>query len=151
MIVAGLALLAAPARAQQSEEGLGFGARTGFGLEPDQFVIGAQVGIGKTISVARIVPSVDVGFGNSVTTVAFNADLIFRLRVEDTRFAFYGGGGPTVALFDASKGGSSWEVGGTAVAGVSVPVFRSVPTNVEARFGIGDIPDFRLLVAFMFS
>lgn len=126
-----------------------FGARLGLGLNPDQFVIGAQFAIGKKAGVARIVPSVDLGFGDNVTTFDFNADFLFRLKVENTGFSFFGGGGPTLGFVDY-KGGSDWNFGLSLVGGVELPLIAGHPATLEARFGIGDIPDFRLLLAIMF-
>lgn len=126
-----------------------FGARVGMGLNPDQFVIGAQFAIGKKAGVARIAPSVDLGFGDNVTTIDFNLDFLFRLKVEDTGFGFFGGGGPTLGFADY-KGGSDWSVGLSLVGGMELPHIAGHPSTLEARIGIGDIPDFRLLLAIMF-
>jgi hypothetical protein len=131
----------------QSPSGLGFGLRAGFGLDPDQFVIGAQVSLGKAFAITRVVPSVDVGFGDNVTTIDFNADFLLRLIVENTSFGLYGGGGPTLAFLDFKNSDSKWELGLSVVVGAQVPIIKKHATNIEARFGIGDIPDFRLLLA----
>jgi len=133
--------------AQEAASGLGFGVRAGMGLDPDQFVVGAQFSLGKSLKIFRIVPSVDAGFGNSRTTIDLNADFLARLIVENTSFGFYGGGGPTLAFIDRSGGSSSWEFGISLVAGLQVPIIPKKATNIEARFGILDIPDFRLLLA----
>lgn len=135
------------ALAQEEPSGLGFGLRAGMGLDPDQFVVGAQFSLGKSLKIFRVVPSVDAGFGNSLTTIDFNADFLARLLVEGTSIGFYGGGGPTLAFIDRSGGGSRWEFGLSLVAGIQVPIISKKATNLEARFGIGDIPDFRLLFA----
>lgn len=134
----------------QAPSGLGFGVRGGFGLDPDQFVVGAQFSLGKALSIARVVPSIDVGFGDNVTTIDFNADFLLRLTVEGTSFGFYGGGGPTLAYIDVDNAGSDWEVGLSLTVGAQVPLLKKNATNIEGRFGIGDIPDFRLLFAFIF-
>ena len=136
----------------EAPSGLGFGARAGLGLDPDQFVIGGQFTLGtKAFSLARIVPSVDIGFGDNVTTFAFNADLLFQFILDGTNFGLYGGGGPTLAYWDVSNSSSSsWDFGLTLTVGAQVPIFKKNATNIEGRFGIGDIPDFRLLFAFIF-
>ncbi|MFQ5582866.1 MAG: hypothetical protein ACE5GL_00330 [Calditrichia bacterium] len=139
-----LVFISAPAKAQ--DNGVGFGVRGGFGLNPDQLVVGAQFTLGKKAGIARIVPSVDFGFFDNVTTITFNGDFLFQLKVEESSFGLYGGGGPTLTLYDF-KSGSSWEFGITVVAGTSLPLNLAQGTNIELRLGIGDIPDFRLLVA----
>lgn len=147
IILAGIGSLPGRALAQEAPSGLGFGVRAGLGLKPDQFVVGGQFSLGKSLKIFRVVPSVDVGFGDNVTTIDLNADFLARLVVEGTSFGFYGGGGPTLAFFDRSGGGSDWEFGVSAVAGLQVPIIPTKATNIEARFGIGHIPDFRLLLA----
>ncbi|MGD8867249.1 MAG: hypothetical protein PVI01_06455 [Gemmatimonadales bacterium] len=135
------------ALAQEAPSGLGFGLRAGLGLDPDQFVVGGQFSLGKSLKIFRVVPSVDVGFGDNRTTIDFNGDFLVRLIVEGTSFGLYGGGGPTLAFIDRSGGDSNWEFGLSLVAGLQVPLIPKKATNLEARFGIGDIPDFRLLLA----
>jgi hypothetical protein len=135
-------------RQDQSSE-LGLGIRAGLGLEPDQFVIGAQFSLEKKLGIARVVPSIDLGFGDNVTTIILNADFLFRLKVEETGYGFYGGAGPTLSFWDFEKSNDEWKPGISAIAGVHLPLFPKHTTNLEARFGIGSIPDFRLLLAFI--
>ncbi len=146
VILLGLNASNALAQDGQAPSGLGFGLRGGFGLDPDQFVVGAQFSLGKAFAITRVVPSVDVGFGDNVTTIDFNADFLLRLIVEDTSFGLYGGGGPTLAFLDF-KNDSKWKLGLSVVVGAQLPIIKRHATNIEARFGIGDIPDFRLLLA----
>ena len=132
----------------QGGDASGLGIRAGLGLNPDQFVVGAQFSIGKKAGIARIVPSVDLGFGDNVTTIVFNADFLFRLRVEDTNFGLYGGGSPTLVFYDF-EGGSNWDFGVTGVVGIELNIIKGHPNNLELRLGIGDVPDLRLLLTFM--
>lgn len=156
-VSAGLLLASIPL-AGQGHSGLGFGLRAGFGVDPDQGVLGAQVSLGKALQLFRFVPSVDVGLGD-VTTFSFNGDLLLRLIVEDSSVGLYAGGGPTLTRFDRDDAGDGpgpgdgpdeWEIGITAVGGVQLPLVPGRATNLEARFGIGDAPDFRLLFAIIF-
>ena len=147
LILLGLGSSDAIAQDNASPSGLGFGLRGGFGLDPDQFVLGAQFSLGKALSIARVVPSVDVGFGDNMTTIDFNADFLLRLIVEGTSFGFYGGGGPTLAYIDFKNSSSDWKLGLSVTVGAQVPILKKNATNIEARLGIGDIPDFRLLFA----
>ena len=125
------------------------GLRTGFGLDPDQFVVGAQVALGRKLGIARIVPSVDVGLGSSLTTIMFNGDALFRLNVEDASFGFYLGAGAGIAYADPEgQSSSSWNLGLNLIAGLRIPFKGLPPTSFETRFGVGDIPDFRGLLVF---
>ena len=38
------------------------------------------------------------------------------------------------------------DFGGTIVAGVNVPLFKGHESAIEGRIGIGDVPDFRILL-----
>ena len=106
-VVLALALLGMSASGVAAQAG--FGLRGGFGLEPDQFVVGGQAEIGN-LAFARIVPSVDVGFGDNVTTIAFNGDFLLRVDIPDASIELYGGGGPTVLYADVSNGSSDWNL-----------------------------------------
>ena len=145
---AGLCALAAPtvAEAQQSDAGRsGFGLRAGFGLDPDQFVIGGQFAIRQPNSVFRIVPSVDLGFGSDVTTILFNGDFLGRLKLEGSNFGFYGGAGLGIAYIDPQGSDGKFKAGLNLIVGAGIPLGKGRAGSLEARFGIGDIPDFRLL------
>ena len=141
------ALATTPALAQQSEpaapaaSSLGFGVKAGLGVNPDQFVVGLQYSLGKSLGIFRVVPNVHVGFGD-VTTFDINVDFLARLTTKDSGFGFYGGAAPTFVTGDDFS-----EFGVTLVAGVQVPIVKNKATNIEARFGLGDIPDFRLLLS----
>lgn len=124
-----------------------FGIRTGFSANPDQFVLGGQVEVGM-LGFARIVPSVDVGFGDNLTTIAFNGDFLLRVQIPDASIELYAGGGPTVLYADVNDGPSDWNLGLSAVLGGMVPVGATV-MHLEGRFGIGDAPDFKLIAAIM--
>lgn len=142
------ALAAAPLSAQTSEpappgsSGLGFGVKAGFGIDPDQFVIGLQYSLGKSLGVFRLVPNVHLGFGDG-TTFDGNLDFLLRLVTKDSGFGFYGGAAPGFITGD-----SDFEVGLSLVGGVQVPLIKGKATNIEARFGITDhMPDFRILLS----
>jgi hypothetical protein len=128
----------------------GWGLRAGMGLNPDQMVVGAQIGLNKLFKITRLVVSGDLGFFDNVTTLDFNGDLLIPFVIPDSKLGFYGGGGPTLALIDPSGGSSSWELGLSLVAGMRLPTNTKQDFNIETRFGIGDIPDFRLLLAIFF-
>ncbi len=143
-----IALSATPSLAQTAEPappgsgGLGFGVKAGFGIDPDQFVIGLQYSLGKSLGVFRLVPNAHIGFGD-VTTFDINFDFLLRLIAKDSGFGFYGGAAPT---FITGEGDS--EFGFTLVGGVQVPLIKNKATNIEARFGITDhVPDFRILLS----
>ena len=125
--------------------GLGPGLKAGVGNDPAQVVIGAQWGFHfRRIPLLRIVPNVQFGFGDETTT-DFNADVLLRAPVGKG-FAIYGGGTPTVTI---GSGGES-DMGGTWLIGAQLPVITNRATTIEARFGSGGAPKFRLMAAIIF-
>ena len=151
-ILASTALLVAiattPALSQQptnepaspAASSLGFGIKAGLGMNPDQFVIGGQYSLGKALGIFRVVPAIHVGFGD-VTSIDFNVDFLARLVTKDSGFGFYGGAAPTFITGDEGYD----EFGVTLIGGVQVPIIKNKATNIEARFGLADLPDFRIL------
>jgi hypothetical protein len=123
---------------------LGFGLKAGVGIDPGQFVVGAQYSLGKALGIFRIVPNVHAGFGD-FTTFDLNVDFLARLVAKDSGFGFYGGAAPTFAFGDESYS----EFGLTLVAGLQTPLLKTNATNIEARFGIGDLPNFRILLVLL--
>jgi len=106
-------------------------------------VIGGQYSLGKTLGIFRVVPAIHVGFGD-ITSVDFNVDFLARLVTKDSGFGFYGGAAPTFIAGDESYD----EFGITLIGGVQVPIVKNKATNIEARFGLGNLPDFRILFTF---
>jgi hypothetical protein len=127
-----------------------FGVRAGVGFDPTQLVLGAQLGVGMA-SILQVVPSVDVGFGDNETNIAFNGDFFARVVLPDADLELYGGGGPTLMYRDHdSPAGSDWELGLSLVVGSRLPVSDAVGLDLQGRVGIADIPDFRILLAIVF-
>jgi hypothetical protein len=142
--------LAAPVAAQEAEApartGLGFGVKAGVGIEPTQFVLGAQYSLGKSLGIVRVVPNTHIGFGDGGTIWDLNVDFLLRLIVADNGFGFYGGGAPTVAFVSDHD----TDFGFSLVVGTQLPLMKAHATNIEARFGTGSLPDFRLLLTLVF-
>jgi len=149
----GLAVLASLATttlsAQASKEplrtGLGFGVKAGFGTDPTQFVLGAQLALGKAgFGLLRVVPNAHLAFGD-VTTFDVNIDFLARLVLADKGIGLYGGIAPTYVMSSDNN-----DFGGTWILGAQLPVLKQNATNLEARFGFGGPPSFRLLAVIVF-
>ena len=133
-------------KALESRADSGPGVRLGYGLNPEQYVIGARFSTDPR-KMPRIVVSVDLGFGDDQTTVACNFDLLWRLRVEGSRQLLYGGAGPALVYFNPSgDAGASWKTGLSVIAGIRLSPNDKRPISLEARVASGQIPDFKLLV-----
>lgn len=135
-----------------------FGARAGFGLTPDQFVFGVQSILGPIsshsdnfLSRLQFAPSIDIGFGSSTTSFMLNPDLRATLfAMPNSDLHFYGKVGPTLSIL-SSHGSSSTDLGLNLAAGIAMPMAGRNMYNLEARFGVGDVPDFRLLFGVQFG
>lgn len=144
-----LALAAtAPVVAQEAEakahSGLGFGVKGGIGFDPEQFVIGGQMSLGKALGFVRIVPNAHLGFGDA-TTFDLNVDFLARLIVEEKGFGIYGGVAPGWITYD---GGSDF--GLTGVVGTQLPIIQGKATNLEVRWSFTQMPDLRILLGLVF-
>ncbi len=154
-----LATAGAPVVAQDdngSPQRIAFGARAGFGLDPDQFVIGAQSVVGK-LGAVDVAPSIDFGFGDDLSTIVINADLHYRLTtLPNSATRVYVGAGPAFGFYsinDVPDGvdGSTTEIGLTLMGGLMIPMGTSNVYNAELRFGIGDTPEIRILLGILFG
>lgn len=144
---------AGPVRAQQAEPDPrnGYGIRTGFGLDPDQYVAGVQALLGERFGILRFAPSADAGFGDDQSTYAFNADFTVPLPLPGSRSRLYAGAGPALVVWDPKDGGADTEIGFNLLAGTRMATHGRTMYNVEVRAGLGDAPDFRVLLGVLFG
>jgi len=154
LVVALTSLAPAPATANDEDRGprTGYGFRTGLGIDPDQWVVGAQTLLGSSLGVLRFAPSLDLGFGSSVTTYALNLDLLANGEFPGSRSEFYAGAGPTLVHWEFSGDTENdLELGLSLVGGLRLPTSGTTQYNVETRFGLSDAPDFRILAGILFG
>ena len=132
-----------------------FGLRAGFGLTPDQVVVGVQGQLaGKKMKAFHLAPSVDFGFGDNLTTICGNLDLLLAFGLPGSESSLYAGLGPTLAYWDYSSGVASandTEIGLSLVGGARFGMGSKNAYSAEVRFGVGDIPDVRILVGILFG
>ena len=122
------------------------GVRAGASQNPDQFVIGAQAEVGS-LGLATIAPSIDLGFGDGSDLTAANLDLRWYLfPLPETGIQFYAAAGPTAVFAN-----SQIDVGLSLTAGAKIPMKGKGRYNLEARFGIGDIPDLKVMLGILFG
>lgn len=134
-----------------SGSGYGLGARAGWSTGPDQFVLGVQGEFGRVLQTARFVPSVDFSLGDNKVT-AINADFRWYLfPLPETGMYIYGAAGPTLILASAGQGNTNSDIGLSLTAGLKIPMKGGNRYNVEARFGFGDVPEFKLMLAVLFG
>lgn len=151
-VFAGLILLILLVSPPSSADAATFlGPRAGYDFDSDNIVLGAEAELGRAFQNFRFAPSLDFELGdNSIT--AFNADFrLYLFRLPETGLHFYGSVGPTI-LFNSSGGKNDQsDIGLSLVAGVKIPMKSNKRYNLEARFGYGDIPEFKLMLALLFG
>lgn len=146
-VLLGIMLFAAPASA-----GLAAGGRAGFSADPDQFIIGGQAVLGSVMPRINLVPSLDFGFGNDITVTTFNIDFQFNLpSLPKVSPNLYVGAGPSIVRVNPDKGNSDTDVGLSLLAGMRIPMTGVSYYNLEARFGLENVPDLKVLLGIMFG
>ena len=131
------------------------GPRIGISSSPDQVVFGGQLQTGDIAPHVTFDPSLEFDIGDNVTTVAFNFDLKYHFALQESDWTPYAGFGIGVAVFSFDfpppyRDESITETGGNAILGVSVPTRSGSRFFTEARVGIGDLPDLKILAGWNF-
>lgn len=130
--------------------------RAGFNLNPDQFHVGIQAGIGSQERVG-FRPSLDLGLGNGVLLLSLNGDVLYYFS-RSKRIQPFLGGGPALSLIDVTDGvgesdGLTAELAGHLVAGLHwlPPKGKGGRRYLaEVRAGFGDTPDLKLTFGIAF-
>ncbi len=132
-----------------------WGPRLGLSSNPDQFVAGGQLDFREIAPGLGISPNVEFGFGDDFTWTAVNADLKHHFVVQGATWRPYMGGGLSVNFWNyntpvGSSGQSGSEVGANLIFGAAVPTHSGSRFFTEARLGLGDIPDLKVMAGWNF-
>lgn len=131
--------------------GAAIGPRIGYDFDTDNLVLGAGADLGRVFQNFNFVPSIDFELGDNSATV-LNAD--FRLdlfNLPETGLRFYGSAGPSLVLDSPGNGGDNTEIGLSLVAGMKIPMKMKNRYDLDLRFGLGDIPDLKLVLGILFG
>jgi len=140
-----LALLSLSASAGHAQRTPALGPRGGVSRSPDQAYLGVQGEFGPVFEGAHLAPSLDFGLGDHDVKI-LNADLRWYLiHLPETGLRFYGAAGPGLLLSPDT------ELGLNLTVGLLIPMKAHRRYNLEARFGLGDIPDLKLGLSVLFS
>lgn len=150
-IVAATLVLLAPATALAADiEFRGWGPRVGLSDNPDQVFGGVHFDLGEFAPRVRFQPSVEVGFGDDVTTIAGNVMVAYYFEVKGS-FTPYAGGEVSVLFLDPDHGDSDTEIGPAAVGGFETKLSDRTTFLVELQLGFSDdLPDAKLLAGWTF-
>lgn len=143
------ALLPAAAHAQLRT---GIGPRVGISVDPDQLLIGGQAIIGEIAPNLTFDPSVELGFGDDVVSLAANFDLHYHFDIENVTWRPYAGFGADIVFLDAEGSDEAeTEVGGGIILGAGAPTTSGNRFFGELKFGLGDVPDLKIVVGWNFK
>jgi hypothetical protein len=149
------ALVPASAFAQSPVVG-GIGPRVGFSVDPDQLVFGGQAVIGELAPDLTFDPSLEIGIGDDVTVIAVNLDGHYHFRIQDTAWRPYVGAGIGINFIEFDlpppfRDDSDTEIGGNVILGAGAPTRAGNRFFAEMRFGLGDIPELKLMAGWNFK
>ncbi len=127
------------------------GIRAGIAADPDQVLIGVQAVVGKVTGALKFVPGADIGYGDDMMLMALNGDFRLPLMIFfEHKLAAYVGGGPTLAFLNPEDAESVVEPGLSLIGGILFDIGRGTIFDLQARFGIGDIGEFKMFLGVMF-
>jgi hypothetical protein len=158
ILVAALLVFAGTAAAQAQQGGFGYrgvGPRFGLSVDPDQVHVGMHVDFGDVARQLRFQPNFEMGFGDGLTTGAFNFDMQYVFRKSWDVWAPYLGGGLGVNHFsrqnDGVPGASRTEEAVNLMGGIEKYISARDRLFFEAKVGLIEAPDFKLTMGWTFG
>lgn len=142
-------ILAAPSLAQNAP-GPDFGARAGLSFGPDQFHLGAHADMGALFTGTRLVPNVEIGFGDDLTVLSLAGDLLYDFPASPFSL-----GGELAFLYTsinadlpAGVDDSTTDLGLSALADYRLALGNGKTLTLEAKLGLIDAPDLKFTVMY---
>jgi len=131
----------------------GIGPRLGGTVNPDQFHFGAHIDFGDLAENLMILPNLEIGVGDNLTTVAPSFELDYRFRSDWGAWTPYLGGGIGPIFYSAKHGGSSSEFGLYLQFGIGRGSSGSQSGHffIEGKLGLVDAPDFKATIGWTFG
>lgn len=130
----------------------GIGPRLGFTISPDQFHFGGHIDFGDITPGLMLIPNLEIGVGDNVTTVAPTFELDYRFRADWSSWTPYLGGGTGPVFYSYSHDINHTDLGVYLEAGVA----RRLVSNsglffLEFKLGLVDAPDAKFTAGFTFG
>ena len=144
-----LSLLLVPA-VSQAEDNVGFrgwGPRVGLSVNPDQVVFGAHADFGQFAKRIRFQPNVELGLGESFTTLSINGDFSYRFVSKWDSWSPYAGGGVglNMAFLDGDTKNTA-DFGVSLLGGIERGLSGGGRLFLEAKLGLVDSADAKFMV-----
>lgn len=127
----------------------GWGLRGGLSVDPDQIHLGVHVNLGEFVPNLRFQPNAEIGFGDDAFLLMLNGATFYLFDISESNFKLYAGGELTITYWrvDTPVGDADdVELGLSPLGGIEFPFSRDITGFVELKFGIADVPDFRVTV-----
>ncbi len=127
------------------------GARAGLTFDPGQFHIGAHTDLGQVVESLRLVPNIEVGFGDDLTLIALNGDLLYDF--PSTPWAVGGELGLNIINYDTNIPGfddSTTDIGLSALGNYRFRMDSGKVLTLEAKLGLVDSHDIKFTVGWYF-
>jgi hypothetical protein len=131
----------------------GIGPRVGFTINPDQFHFGGHIDFGEITTNLMMVPNLEIGFGDHVTTIAPSFELDYRFLSDWGVWSPYLGGGLGPVFYSFKHGGSNSDFGAYVQGGIMKGLSgrNSGYFFIEAKLGLIDAPDAKFTVGWTFG
>jgi len=131
----------------------GIGPRLGGTINPDQFHVGGHLDLGDLLNNLMMMPNVEIGFGDNLTTIAPSFELDYRFRPDWGAWTPYLGGGIGPIFYSWDHGSSSSEFAGYLQFGIGRGSAGSQSGHffIEGKLGLADAPDFKATVGWTFG
>jgi len=132
----------------------GIGPRVGLTINPDQVHFGGQIDFGDLAGNLMMLPNLEVGFGDNLTTIAPSFELDYRFRSDWGAWTPYLGGGMGPVFYSAEHGGgSSSKLGIYLQFGIGRGSSGSNTGHffLEGKLGLADAPDGKVTVGWTFG
>lgn len=147
-------LLSATAFANKRSAGFhGIGPRLGFTMNPDQFHFGGHIDFGDISNNLMMLPNLEIGIGDNLTTIAPSFELDYRFRSDWGAWTPYLGGGIGPVFYSPKGGSSNSELGLYAQFGIGKgsAANKSGHFFIEGKLGLVDAPDFKGTIGWTFG
>jgi opacity protein-like surface antigen len=133
----------------------GWGVRVGASVDPDQVYGGVHFNLGEFAKDVRFRPTIEVGFGDDVTTIQALAEVHYVFSKVQVWTPYVGGGiglaYVNVDNDDSNGDDSDTEIAFAGMGGVETKLKSGTAFFIEGKVGFGDNdPDFKLGVGWSF-
>ncbi len=155
-LLLGLTLGTGEARAQdRSVRFHGLGPRVGLSIEPNQVVFGGHADFGDPFPHTNLLlPVVEIGVGDNLTTTSLGSDLLFRFTDRWGVWTPYLGGEGAFIFTSANEdkgNGTDTRFGISGIFGVEKVIGQSNRFAAELKFEIVNAPNVKLMAIWAFG